>query len=416
MTATDQITSRGDEIVARLLTQPYPHDPYPLYAELRDLAPVFPSQTGQTVLTTYEAVSTVFRSPSFGQGETVNLVRQDPRFESSTVLQSLGQMMVFMDPPDHTRLRRIVARVFSPRVIDDLRPYVQQVIDDLIDDFAGAGDADLVTQFGDFIPVTVICELLGVPHSDHEQCRSWSEEIALAIEPVVPDDYLRRADVATQAYNDYFNALVEEKRREPKDDLLTLLMRAEDDGDTLTNPELVAMATLLIGAGFETTRNGIAGGILALLTHPDELRAVRDDPSLDKSMTDEVLRYVSPNQTAIARFALEDVELEGTMIPQGAIIAPVIAAANRDPQRFADPDRLDVRRPDNLPLTFAPGPHLCLGAPVARLEVELAITTLVRRFPGLELVADDPPMRPTCPLGPGPRGPAHLPVTLGASA
>jgi cytochrome P450 len=414
--ASTTTTARGDEIVGALLTQPYPYDPYPLYAELRELAPVFPSAAGVHVLTTYEGVSTVFRSPQFGQGEAVNLVKQDPRYEWSTVLQSLGSMMVFMDPPDHTRLRRIVARVFSPRMIDDLRPYVQQVIDDLIAEFAGEADADLVTQFGDLIPVTVICELLGVPHSDHEQCRAWSEEIALAIEPVVPDDSLRRADVATQAYNDYFNALVDEKRRDPKDDLLTLLMRAEDDGDTLDNAELVAMATLLIGAGFETTRNGIAGGIQSLLAYPDQLRAVRDDPSRDKAMTDEVLRYVSPNQTAIARFALEGVELEGTRIPEGAVIAPVIAAANRDPNRFADPEVLDVDRPDNLPLTFAPGPHLCLGAPVARLEVELAITTLIRRFPGLEPLTDTPPMRPTCALGPGPRGPAHLPVTLGTPA
>ena len=195
-----------------------------------------------------------------------------------------------------------------------------------------------------------------------------------------------------------------------------MLIRAEDEGDQLNNAELVAMATLLLGAGFETTRNGIAGGILALLTHPDELAQLRPDPSLDKPMADEVLRFVSPNQTAIARFALDDVDLCGTFIPKGSVMAPVIAAANRDPARFDDPDGLDIDRPDNLPLTFAPGPHLCLGAPVARLEVELAITTLVRRFPNLELLDDDPAMRPTCALGPGPRGPAHLPVTMGRPA
>jgi cytochrome P450 len=416
MTATDQITSRGDEIVAQLLTQPYPHDPYPLYAELRDLAPAFPASMGQWVVTTYDAVSTMFRSASFGQGEAVNLVRHDPRFEWSAVLQSLGQMMVFMDPPDHTRLRRIVSRTFNPRVIEELRPYVQQVVDDLLAPLADGGDADVVTQFSDLIPVTVICELLGVPHEDHEQCRAWSEEIALAIEPVVPDEYMRRADAATLAYQSYFGELITEKRARPTDDLLTLLIRAEDEGDQLNNAELVAMATLLLGAGFETTRNGLAGGILALLTHPGELAQLRPDPSLDKAMADEVLRFVSPNQTAIARFALEDVNLCGTDIPKGSVMAPVIAAANRDPARFPEPDRLDIDRPDNLPLTFAPGPHLCLGAPVARLEVELALGTLVRRFPKLELLDADPPMRPTCPLGPGPRGPAHLPVTMGPLA
>jgi cytochrome P450 len=342
-------------------------------------------------------------------------VRQDPRFEWSAVLQSLGQMMVFMDPPDHTRLRRIVSRVFSPRTIEQLRPYVQQVVDDLLAPLEGA-PADLVTQFADLIPVTVICELLGVPHDDHEQCRSWSEEIALAIEPVVPDEYLRRADAATRSYQEYFARLIAEKRTRPTDDLLTLLIRAEDQGDQLSNPELIAMATLLLGAGFETTRNGIAGGILALLTHPDELAQVRADPEVDKSMVDEVLRYVSPNQTSVARFALEDVDVFGTAVPKGALMAPVIAAANRDPARFDDPDRVDVDRPDNLPLTFAPGPHLCLGAPVARLEVELAVCTLVRRFPSLELLDHDPPMRNTCNLGPGPRGPQHLPVSMGSRA
>lgn len=409
---TDLSRSRGDDIVRSLLTQPYPRDPYPLYDELRTLDPVFASEAGSWVLTSYDACALVFRSPQFGQGDAAELVRQDPRFEWSTVLQSLGQMMVFMDPPDHTRLRRIVSRVFSPKVIEQLRPYVQQVVDDLLEPLTGT-EADLVTQFSDLIPVTVICELLGVPHDDHEQCRAWSEEIALAIEPVVPDEYLRRADAATNAYQQYFGALIAEKRERPTDDLLTLLIRAEDHGDQLTNAELVAMATLLLGAGFETTRNGIAGGIHALLSHPTELAQFRDDPSLDRQMVDEVLRFVSPNQTAVARFALQDVDVFGTKVPKGAVMAPVIAAANRDPSRFADPHRLDLDRPDNLPLTFAPGPHLCLGAPVARLEVELALATLVRRFPHLELRDADPPMRNTCNLGPGPRGPQHLPVEMG---
>jgi cytochrome P450 len=406
-------TAAAEGIVQRLLTPPYPHDPYPLYHELRERAPVFPSDAGMWVFTSWESCSAAFRSPAFGQGEAAELVRSDPRHEWSTVLQSLGQMMVFMDPPDHTRLRRIVSRAFTPKVVEELRPYVQQVVDDLLDPLAG-GDADLVTQFADLIPVTVVCELLGVPHEDHEECRAWSEEIALAIEPVVPDEHLRRADAAMAHGRSYFEALVAERRAHPRDDLLTLLAQAEDGGDRLSNGELVAMAQLLLGAGFETTRNGIAGGILALLTHPSELARVRSDPTLDRHAVDELLRFVSPNQTSVARFALEDVEVEGTAVPAGAVVAPCIAAANRDPARFADPDRLDLTRDDGAPLTFAPGPHLCLGAPVARLEVELAVSTLVRRFPALALQDPDPPMRPTCPLGPGPRGPSTLPVHLGA--
>jgi cytochrome P450 len=395
------------------MTQPYPLHPHPLYHELRSLSPVFESDLGMWVLTSYEACALAFRSPAFGQGEAAKLVRLDPRFEWSAVLQTLGQMMVFMDPPDHTRLRRIVSRAFSPQVITNLRPYVQRVVDELVEPFTGSEEVDLVTDFTDLIPVTVICELLGVPHADHEQCRRWSEEIALAIEPAIDDATLRRADVATRAYRDYFTALVADKRSCPQDDLLTLLMRAEDDGDTLTTDELVAMATLLIGAGFETTRNGIAGGVLALHTHPAELERLRRDPTLDRSAVDEILRFVSPNQTSVARFALEDVAVCGTTIPRGAVVAPCIAAGNRDPDRFVDPDRLALDRPDKGPLSFAPGPHLCLGAPVARLEIEVAVGTLVRRFPHLQVLDDDPPMRPTCSLGPGPRGPLHLPAIVG---
>jgi cytochrome P450 len=416
MTPTSTMSTRGDDIVRELMTPPYPRHPHPLYHELRDLSPVFESQMGLWVLTSYEACAVAFRSPAFGQGEAAKVVRLDPRFERSAVLQSLGQMMVFMDPPDHTRLRRIVARVFSPQVIVGLRPYVQQVVDDLLEPLMGSEEIDLVTRFTDLIPVTVICELLGVPHEDHEQCRAWSEEIALAIEPTIADDVLKRADVATLAYREYFTSLVAEKRSRPQEDLLTLLVRAEDDGDKLTTDELVAMATLLLGAGFETTRNGIAGGLLALCAHPQELVQLRKSPSLDRAVVDEVLRYVSPNQTSVARFALENVEIGGTTIPSGAVVAPCIAAANRDPTRFPDPDRLSFDRPDNKPLTFAPGPHLCLGAPVARLEIEVALGTLVRQFPHLRLLDQDPPMRPTCSLGPGPRGPLHLPAILGQAA
>ena len=243
---------------------------------------MFESELGMWVLTSYDACAIAFRSPAFGQGEAAKLVRGDPRFEWSAVLQTLGSMMVFMDPPDHTRLRRIVSRAFSPQVITNLRPYVQRVVDELVESFSESEEVDLVTDFTDLIPVTVVCELLGVPHADHEQCRAWSEEIALAIEPAVDDDTLRRADVAMLAYRDYFTALVAEKRAHPQDDLLTLLMRAEDDGDRLTTDELVAMATLVIGAGFETTRNGIAGGCWRCTPTPQSWTACAENHSSTK--------------------------------------------------------------------------------------------------------------------------------------
>jgi cytochrome P450 len=363
-------------------------------------------------VTSYEAAASVLRSPAFGQGEGAKMVSQDPRYGDSVVLQALGQMITFIDPPNHTRLRRQVSRVFSPWVINRLRDYVTQVVDDLLEPIAREGGGDLVTGFADHIPVTVVCYLLGVPQSDHEQCRIWSEEVGLSVEPGVSDEQLKRADRAQLAYDAYFLALAAEKRVHPADDVMTLLTQAEDEGDKLSEQELVSMATEIIGAGSETTRNLIGSGILALLRNPDELTQLRTDPDLTRSAVEEILRFEAPVQTALPRFVLHEVELEGVRLPEGAVIGAVIGAANRDPKRFDQPDRLDLDRPDNLPLTFAPGIHHCLGASVARLEGQLAIGTVVRRFLTIELLNDDPPMRDACDLGPNPRGPLSVLVAL----
>lgn len=405
-------TRSADEIIRALTTPPFPHDPYPLYAELRELAPVYQSESGMWFASSYEAAATVLRSPTFGQGDGARMISQDPRYGDSAVLQALGQMITFIDPPDHTRLRRLVSRVFSPRVIDRLRDYVAQVVDDLLEPMVREGGGDLVTGFADHIPVTVVCHLLGVPPSDHQQCRTWSEEVGLSVEPGVSNEQMKRADRAQLEYDSYFRALAAEKRAHPADDVMTLLTQAEDEGDKLSEQELVSMATEIIGAGSETTRNLIGSGILALLRNPDELSQLRADPGLIRSGVEEILRYEAPVQTAVPRFVLHDVELEGVRLPEGAMIGAVIGAANRDPKRFEEPDRLDLDRPDNQPLTFAPGIHHCLGASVARLEGQLAIGTVARRFLTIELLDDDPPMRQACDLGPNPRGPVSLPVTL----
>jgi cytochrome P450 len=405
-------TRSAEGIIAALSTPPFPHDPYPLYAELRDLAPVYRSDSGMWFASSYEAAATVLRSPAFGQGQGARMISQDPRYGDSAVLQALGQMITFIDPPDHTRLRRLVSRVFSPRVIDRLRDYVTQVVDELLEPMAREGGGDLVTGFADHIPVTVVCHLLGVPPSDHAQCRTWSEEVGLSVEPGVSDEQLKRADRAQLEYDAYFRALATEKRAHPADDVMTLLTQAEEEGDKLSEQELVSMATEIIGAGSETTRNLIGSGILALLRNRDELRQLGDDPGLIRSAIEELLRYEAPVQTAVPRFVLHDVELEGVPLPEGAMIGAVIGAANRDPKRFEAPDRLDLDRPDNQPLTFAPGIHHCLGASVARLEGQLAIGTVVRRFATIDLLDADPPMRQACDLGPNPRGPVSLPVTL----
>jgi cytochrome P450 len=405
--------SRAEAIVAELGNPPFPVDPYPLYHELRGLAPVHFSETGMCYVTTYEGCSTVFRSSAFGQGEGAKRVRLDPRFDGSATLQSLGRMLTFIDPPDHTRLRKLVSRAFTPMVIDRLRIYIRDLVGSLLDPLEEAGTGDLVADFADHIPVTVICELLGVPHEDHARCYEWSEAISLTVEYVVPDQALKAADDATSAYEAYFRELIAERRSAPGDDLLSGLIAANDNTDRLTEDELVSMAVLLLGAGFETTRNLIGSGLLAMLRNPAELAQLRDDPSLIRGAVEEFLRYEPPVQTAVARFALRDVEVDGVLVPEGTIVGAVIAAANRDPARFTDPDRVDIDRSDNHPLTFAPGIHYCLGASVARLEGEIAIDTAIRRFPGLALIDDHPPMRNTCALGQNPRGPLSLRVGTG---
>jgi cytochrome P450 len=404
--------ARAEAIVQTLMTPPFPRNPYPLYHELRAITPVYHSEGGMWFATTYEGAATVLRSTTFGQGEGAAMIRQDPRYETSAVLQSFSHMITFIDPPDHSRLRRLVARIFSPRMIERMRDYVHGVVDELLAPIASNGGGDLVVEFAEHIPVTVVCELLGVPHEDHEQCRKWTEDIALATEPNLTDDNLARADRAQLAYDAYFLALTDEKRRHPADDVMTHLTEAEDEGDKLDDNELVSMATELIGAGSETTRNLIASGILALLRNPGELARLRADDSLARSAVEEFLRYEPPVQTAVPRFALEATELEGVALPQGAMVGACIGAGNHDPQRFTDPDQLDITREDNLPLTFAPGIHYCIGASVARLESEIAIDTVIRRFPDLELLDPEPPMRPSCDLGPNPRGPLTLPVRV----
>jgi unspecific monooxygenase len=321
-------------------------------------------------------------------------------------------MVTFVDPPEHTRLRRLVSRAFTPRAVEGLRPYIHQVVEALLAPIERDGGGDLIAAFADLIPVTVVCELLGIPHEDHGRCYEWAEAIGLAVELTVDDEALRRADAGAVEFQEYLGSLIAERTARPRDDLLSALISARGDDDSrFTEAELVSMAIELVGAGFETTRNLIGSGILALVRNPGQLRVLAADPSLMRAGVEEFLRYEAPVQTAVPRSALDDVIVDGVELEKGMVVGPMIGAANRDPRRFADPDRLDVARSDNLPLTFAPGIHYCLGANVARLEGEIAIGTVVRRWPALRL-AGEPPMRPTCALAPMPRGPEALLATL----
>jgi cytochrome P450 len=294
--------------------------------------------------------------------------------------------MLFSDPPDHTRLRGLANKAFTPRVIEGMRTRIQEIVDELLAPLDRPGEVDLVREFTGIFPVTVIAEMLGVHVRDRARFKVWSDDLALFIGgttlplPVV----LGRAARGMLGLQRYFRGLVRERRGNPGQDLLGALIAAEERGDQLTEDELLANASLILAAGHETTTNLIGNGILTLLRHPDQLQLLREEPDLIESAVEELLRFESPVQWT-GRVALEDLEINDLQVPQGQRLAMGLGAANRDPTQFPEPDRLDLRRAENRHVAFGHGIHFCLGAALARMEGQIAIGTLVRRFPGLRL-------------------------------
>jgi pimeloyl-[acyl-carrier protein] synthase len=318
--------------------------------------------------------------------------------------------MLFRDPPDHTRLRTLVSKAFTPRVIEGLRPHIQQIVDGLLDRVRDRRAMDLIADLAFPLPVIVISEMLGVPAADRDRFRQWSLDVARSLDAIalpVGPEVIERGNAARRALADYFRGLIAERRRRPQADLLSGLIAAEEQGDTLSQAELLATCVLLLVAGHETTVNLIGNGMLALLRHPAELRKLGAEPALLPSAVEELLRWDSPVQRT-GRITATDVELGGTLIPKGALVSAVLGAANRDPAHFPEPDRLDLARPDNRHLAFGWGIHFCLGAPLARVEGQIAIGALARRLPGLALATDRPEWRESSAL----RGLRALPVTF----
>ncbi|MFD1660075.1 cytochrome P450 [Streptomyces caeni] len=385
-------------------------DPFPLYRQLREEGPVrravIAGGLEAWLVTRYEDGLAALCDPRLGSdihdASDPRLLRQLPATERESMLRT----MLRADPPDHTRLRRLVSKAFTARRVAELRPRVQAITDGLLDAIVRAGRADLVADFALPLPVTVISELLGVPTADRYDFQRWTDDMILQ-GPEPPDPAV--ADAAWQQMRAYLTGLLDAKRANAGDDLLSALITARDEERRLDEDELIAMAFLLLVAGYITTVNLIGGGIAALLAHPDQLRLLRDDPSLLPDAIEELLRYDGPVNPGIARFAREDVEIAGVTVPRGATVLVASAIADRDPARFADPDRLDITRRDNAHLAFGHGIHYCLGAPLARLEGQIAIGTALRRLPGLALAV--PPgelrWRPS-----GLRGPERLPVTF----
>ncbi|MER6351836.1 cytochrome P450 [Streptomyces sp. NPDC001634] len=387
-------------------------DPFPLYRQLRDDGPVRRAVIAGGVeawlVTRFDDGLAALSDPRLSSD-----VRDasDPRIVERLPATDRGSMLRHMlrsDPPDHTRLRRLVSQAFTARRVAELRPRVQEITDHLLDAIVPDGRGDLVADFALPLPVTVISELLGVPVEDRHDFQRWTDAMILQ-GPEPPDPAV--VDAAWRQMRAYLTKLLEVKRAQPEDDLLSALITARGEEQRLDEDELIAMAFLLLVAGYITTVNLIGNAIVALLAHPDQLRLLRDDPELLPGAIEEFLRYDGPVNPGIARFAREDVEIAGVMIPRGATVLIASAIADRDPARFPDPERLDITRRDNAHLAFGHGIHYCLGAPLARLEGQIAIATVLRRLSDLALAVPPSELRwkPS-----GLRGPEHLPVTFTA--
>ncbi|WP_018253122.1 cytochrome P450 [Salinispora mooreana] len=404
----------ASEAVALLMSPPGRLDPYPTYEQLRAHGPVVPTAAGFFVVTGYTEADTVLRNPRFGVMDDEERADVFPHWQDSPAMMSISRSMIRANPPDHSRMRRLAAGVFTPRRVAALREVVAAQADELIDEMtrAGRGGApvDFMGSFAYPLPVTVICALLGVPAADWAQFRRWASELTGVLEPEITPEELAVADAGASGLRDYFTELIAERRRTPAEDLTTALVQAHDaDGDRLSGEELLANLVLLLVAGFETTTNLLGNGLVVLLNQPGSATALRDQPELAPRYVDELLRYDSPVQLT-TRTVRESMPLAGVELPAGSWLLVLLGAANRDPARFTDPARFDPGRAQSPPLSFGAGAHYCLGAGLARLEAQVAFPLLLRRLPELAL-AGEPTRRNRLTL----RGYETLPVTVGAA-
>ena len=396
-----------------LITPEGQADPYPYYALMREEARISRTSFGPYVVNGYDECQAVLRDPRLGRGLTVEGSATGIFGENGTrrgeFLEASQHNMLMADPPDHTRLRRLVSRSFTPRQVERLRPAVHELVAGLLDTVAEKGDVEFMTDFALPLPMAVIGELVGVPVQDRAGLQPQVRAAAKGIEPILGAEETEAAIEAMGTLGEYFYALLEERRRHPRDDLLSSLVEARENDDQLSDEEVASTAILLFAAGFETTTNLLGNGLLALLTHPDQLADWRAHPDIAPTAVEEFLRFDSPVQFNL-RTALEPAELAGDPLARGDRIVVLQGAANRDPGRFANPDELYLRRENNMPLSFGWGIHHCIGAALARMEGEIAFNALLERFGEIELLDEVPHWRPGFTL----RGLLELPIGLSA--
>ena len=364
---------------------------YETFARMRAEDPVFcqPGIDGETMIwfiTRYEdVVAVLLDDDRFVRDPALALTPEELEAFSSGLPESfafIDQHMLNRDGEDHRRLRRLVTKAFTPRRVEQLRPRIQEIADELIDRVEARGEMELVEELAFPLPITVIAELLGIPIADRDRFRRWSNAM---VTPALGPEAMAEFGAQMNEFVAYLHDLFARRRKEPGDDLVSALLQVRDGGDTLSDQELFSMVVLLIVAGHETTVSLIGNAVLALLRHPDACAELERDPSRIASAIEELLRYDSPVERTLTRWAATDVELDGHTIGRGDLVIAVLGSANRDPDRFPDPDVLDLDRGDTKHVAFGRGSHYCLGAPLARLETEVALTTLLRRLPGLRL-------------------------------
>jgi cytochrome P450 len=373
-------------------------NPYPAYTELRRRHPVLHDETtDHWLVSRHEDVNALLRDRRFGRtyvhvANHAQMGRPEEPDWHAPFWRLIRDGILDMEPPDHTRVRRLVSKAFTPKMVESLKPRIQAIMDGLIDEVSGSGEADLIKAIAEPLPVAVIAEMLGIPESDRHLLRPWSAEICLMYELNPSDDYMGRAVKASVEFSEYLRRLSRDRRAKPKEDLISGLAQVVDQGDRLTEGELIGTCVLLLNAGHEATVNVTGNGWWSLFRNPDQLALLRKDHSLLPRAVEELMRYDTPLQM-FERWVLEEFELHGVRIPKGAELGLLFGSANRDPGAFDRPDELDITRVENPHISFGAGIHFCLGAPLARVELESSFGTLLRRIPNMEL-AEEPEWKP----------------------
>ncbi len=386
-------------------------DPYPAYARLRRENPVYYSRPlAGWVLTRHRDIVAVLSDPRFSvDRRQSDVFRKYNPFDAlpPDFAETIFRNLLMLDPPDHTRLRKLVVKAFTPRMVERLRGRIEQLVDELLDAVDGRGQMDLVEDFAYPLPVIVIAEMLGLPPEDREQLKHWSDDVATLLDPFQAENGMQGAEDAFFGLKAYLEPIFAERRRTPREDLISGLVAVREGSDALSDAELLSLCTILLAAGHETTTSLIGNAVLALLRHPEERKRLQAEPDRMRAAVEEFLRYDSPVQLT-DRVAKEDLEIDGHRIRRGQLVGVVLGAANRDPEVFEAPDELRWDRGDVPHLAFSHGVHFCLGAQLARLETEIAIGKLLARFPDFDGPVEPSERKRSIVL----RGPTRLPLRL----